>query len=99
HGLWRNHSVYGEELLTWRRFSLQAGARYEHNENFGGRGIPHAALSYRLLKGGAIFTGTRLRGSYSEGIKEPSFEDTFGDMAFGILGNPHLMPEWNRAFE
>src|SRR5208337_1990827 len=78
HGLRRNHAAYGEELITWKRFSFQGGARFVHNENFGNRGVPRAALSYLLLRGGSIFSGTRLRGSYSEGIKEPSFEDTFG---------------------
>jgi vitamin B12 transporter len=99
HGLRRNHAVYGEELLTWRRFSLQAGARYVHNESFGNRGVPRAAVSYMLLKGGEIFSGTRLRGSYSEGVKEPSFEDTFGEAVYNILANPNLKPEQTRAFE
>ncbi len=99
HGLRRNHAAYGQELLTWRRFSLQAGARYVHNESFGDRAVPRTALSYLLIRGGDTFSGTRLRGSYSEGIKEPSFEDTFGEKAFGVIGNPNLKPEESRSFE
>jgi outer membrane cobalamin receptor len=99
HGLRRNHAVYGQELLTYGRFALQAGARYVHNESFGDRGVPRAALSYLLIRGGDTFSGTRLRGSYAEGIKEPNFEATFGLPTFNIDPNPNLKPEQNRALE
>ena len=99
HGLRRNHAVYGEELISWKRLSVQAGARYVHNENFGDRGVPRVAASYLLVRGGEVFSGTRLRGSFSEGIKEPNFLQTFGEQIFGIMGNPNLKPEQNRAFE
>ncbi len=99
HGLRLNHAVYGEELISWKRLSVQAGARYVHNEYFGNRGVPHVAASYLLVRGGDIFSGTRLRGSYSEGIKEPNFLQTFGQQIFGIIGNPNLKPEQNNAFE
>ncbi|MGA2992675.1 MAG: TonB-dependent receptor plug domain-containing protein, partial [Candidatus Korobacteraceae bacterium] len=97
HGLRRNHALYGQELLTWRRFSLQAGYRYVHNESFGDRWVPRVALSYLLVRGGDIFSGTRLRGSYAQGIKEPNFDATFGLPPF-TLPNPNLKPEQNRAF-
>ena len=99
HGLRRNHAVFGEELISWKRFSVQAGERYVHNENFGDRGVPHVAVSYLLVRGGEAFSGTRLRGSFGEGIKEPNFLQTFGQRIFGIVGNPNLKPEQNRAFE
>ena len=99
HGLRRNHAVYGEELISWKRLSVQAGGRYVHNEYFGDRGVPRVAASYLLLRGGEFFSGTRLHGSFSEGIKEPTFYQTFGELIFGIVGNPNLKPEQNRAFE
>ncbi len=99
HGLRRNHAVYGEELITWKRLSVQAGARYVHNENFGDRGVPRVAASYLIVRGGDVLSGTRLRGSFSEGIKEPNFLQTFGEQIFGINGNPNLKPEQNNAFE
>ncbi len=99
HGLRRNHAVYGEELISWKRISVQAGARYVHNENFGNRGVPRVAASYLLIRGGDVFSGTRLRGSFSQGIKEPAFEEGFGEPNFGVLGNPNLKPEQNNAFE
>jgi outer membrane cobalamin receptor len=99
HGLRLNHAVYGEELISWKRLSVQAGARYVHNEYFGDRGVPRVAASYLLIRGGDVFSGTRLRGSFSEGIKEPNFLQTFGEQIFGIVGNPNLKPEQNNAFE
>ena len=41
--------------------------------DFGNRGVPRVATSYLLIRGGDVFSGTRLRGSFSEGIKEPNF--------------------------
>jgi len=99
HGLRRNHAAYGEELIAWKRLSVQAGARYVHNEDFGNYGVPRIAASYLLIRGGDVFSGTRLRGSFSEGIKEPNFYQTFGEPLFGITGNPNLKPEQNHAFE
>ncbi|MGA3211235.1 MAG: TonB-dependent receptor [Terriglobales bacterium] len=99
HGLRRNQEAFGEELITWKRFSLQAGARFIHNESFGNYGVPRAAASYLVLKGGDVFSGTRLRGSYAEGIKEPNFEDGFGLPSFDVAPNPNLKPEQNRAYE
>jgi len=99
HGLRRNHAAYGEELISWKRLSVQAGARYVHNEDFGDYGVPRVAASYLLIRGNDVFSGTRLRGSFSEGIKEPNFYQTFGEALFGIMGNPNLKPEQNNAFE
>ena len=98
HGLRRNHAVYGEELISWKRLSVQAGARYVHNESFGDRGVPRVAASYLLIRGGDIFSGTRLRGSFSQGIKEAAFDETFGQPPYA-LPNPNLKPEQNNAFE
>jgi outer membrane cobalamin receptor len=99
HGLRRNHAVFGQELLVWRRVSLIAGARFEHNQSFGNRGLPRVAASLQALRGGRIFSGTRLRFAYATGIKEPRLEESFGVGGFGIIPNPNLMPEENRSLE
>jgi vitamin B12 transporter len=100
HGLRRNHGAYLEELITWKRISIQAGGRYVHNEYFGDRGLPRAALSYLLRQGGNVFSDTRIHGSYSLGIKEPTFLQNFGQSgSFPIAPNPNLKPEQNRAFD
>jgi outer membrane receptor protein involved in Fe transport len=58
------------------------------------------AGTFLVLHGGGWLTGTRLRGSYSEGIKEPSFEQSFGITGtFPTQPNPNLQPEQNRALE
>ncbi|MGZ4826564.1 MAG: TonB-dependent receptor [Terriglobales bacterium] len=99
HGLRRNHAVFGQEMLTWRRVTVIAGARFEHNESFGNRGLPRVAASVLAWKGGKIFSGTRLRCAYGTGIKEPRLEESFGIGGFGIIPNPNLKAEENRSLE
>ena len=98
HGLRRNQAVYGQEVLTLKRLSVVAGARYVHNTTFGDKGVPRVALGYQLLRGGEIFSGTQLRFSYATGIKEARLEEAFAT-GFGIVPNPALKAEENRAFE
>jgi len=99
HALRRNHEVYGQQVLTWKRLSAVVGGRFVHNESFGNKGVPRIALSYLLLRGGDLLSGTRVRGSYATGIKEPRLEESFGIGGFGIIPNPDLRAEENRAFE
>jgi outer membrane cobalamin receptor len=100
HGLRRNSAIYGEQVIDWKRLTMQAGLRWEHNETFGDKAVPRASASYLLLRGGNSLSGTRLHGSYSEGIKEPSFEESFGiGGTYLTLPNPNLKPEQVRALE
>jgi len=89
-GLRRNGSIYAQEILILSRFSLIPGVRFEHNESFGNKGVPRIAATFLALRGSERFSGTRLRFAYGEGIKEPSFEESFGIAAFLILPNPFL---------
>jgi vitamin B12 transporter len=98
HGLRLNHAVYGQQLLTLGRLSLVAGARFVHNQTFGNKGVPRVALTLQALKGGEIFSGTRLRFSYATGIKEARLDEAFASGPF-IIPNPNLKAEENRAFE
>lgn len=99
HGLRRNHAVYGEEVITWRRLSVVGGARFLHNQSFGNRVVPRIAATLLALRGGHVLSGTRLRFAYATGIKEPRFEESFGIGGYGIIANPALRPEENRSFE
>lgn len=99
HGLRRNHSLFAQQILTFGRASLIGGLRYEHNESFGDRAVPRIAGSLLVLRGGQAFSGTRLRASYSTGIKAPTFFESFGIGGFNIDPNPDLKPEQNRAWE
>jgi vitamin B12 transporter len=99
HGLRRNHALFAQQIFTFGRASLIGGLRYEHNESFGDKAIPRIAGSYLLLRGGQTLSGTRLRASYSTGIKAPTFFESFGIGGFNIDPNPNLKPEQNRAWE
>jgi vitamin B12 transporter len=98
HGLRLNHEVYGQQQITLGRLSVVAGARFVHNGSFGNKGVPRVALTLQALRGGQIFSGTRLRFSYATGIKEPLLEESFASGPFTIP-NPNLKPETNRSFE
>jgi len=98
HGLRRNHALYGEQFLNWKRFSFLGGLRYVHNESFGDKAVPHVALTFLALRGGSLFSSTRVRFVYGTGIKEPRFEESFGLGRF-TLPNPNLKAEENRSLE
>jgi vitamin B12 transporter len=99
HGLRRNYAGYVEQIIVWKRLTATAGVRALHNESFGNRAVPRVSLSVLALRGQHVFSGTRLRFTYAEGFKEPTFEESFGVGAFGIIPNPDLKPEENRSFE
>jgi vitamin B12 transporter len=98
HGLRLNDDVYGQQQITLGRLLLIAGARFVHNGAFGNTGVPRVALTLLALRGGEVFSGTRLRFSYATGFKEPRLEETFAGPPYSTP-NPSLQPERNRAFE
>ena len=99
-GLRRNHAVFGQQVLTLSRASLVIGGRYVHNESFGNKFVPRVSLTILALRGGQVFTGTRLHFGYATGIKEPQFSESFGNGgSFIVEKNPFLKPEETRAFE
>ena len=98
HGLRLNHDVYAQQFATLGRVSLVGGLRFVHNGSFGNKAVPRVAFSLVALHGGRWFSGTRLRGSYATGIKEPRLEETFATGPFEIP-NPNLKAEQNRAFD
>ena len=98
HGLRLNHAAYAQQLLQVGRLSVIAGARFVHNDTFGNKGVPRVAVTFQALRGGQVFSGTRLRFSYATGIKEPRFEEVLPSLPF-VIGSPNLKAEENRAFE
>ena len=100
HGLRFNNYLFAQEAVTWKRLSVLAGLGFVNNSNFGSKAVPRVSGSVLLWQGNGTFSGTRLHAGYSEGIKEPSFEQTFGITGtFPTLPNPNLQPEQNRAVE
>jgi len=79
------------------RASLNFGGRAEANSNFGTRVVPRAGASLILLYGKGFRGDTLFRIFYAEGIKEPRFDQIFGDN-FGDFGNPSLKPEASKTW-
>ena len=100
HGLRHNHAAFGQQFLSFARGSLLAGGRFVHNQSFGNKFVPRAALTVLALRGGRFVPATRLRFSYATGIKEPTFSESFGTTGgFPVQPNPFLRPEQTRALE
>jgi vitamin B12 transporter len=99
HGQRLSDDVYVQQQVTWGRLSAIAGGRFIHNSAFGNTGVPRVALTWQALRGGELFSGTRLRFSYATGFKEPRLEETFNATNLFNIANPGLRPEHTRAFE
>jgi vitamin B12 transporter len=101
HGQRLSNDLYAQQQVTWRSLTAIAGGRFVHNSAFGNIGLPRVALTWQALRGGELFSGTRLRFAYATAFKEPRLEETFN----GIPPNPFnipnlgLKPEHTRAFE
>jgi vitamin B12 transporter len=96
----RNHALFAQQMITRGRLTARAGFRYVHNESFGDKVVPQAAVSVVARQGGEKVGTTRFTFSYAQAIKEPRFEETFGiSGTFPSNPNPDLRPEQNRAFE
>ena len=101
HGQRLSNELYAQQQVTWKRLSAIVGGRFIHNSAFGNIGVPRVALTWQAVRGGEIFSGTRLRFSYATAFKEPRLEETFNGIPadpFNIP-NPGLKPEHTRAFE
>ncbi len=99
-GLRFNNYVFAQEMLVWKRISGLAGVGYVNNTSFGSKVVPRVAGTLLLFRGNEVFSGTRLRAGYAEGIKEPSFQQSFGiSGTYPVLPNPNLQPEQNRSWE
>jgi len=79
------------------RVSLNFGGRAEANANFGTRVVPRAGASLVLRYGKVFWGDTLYRVFYGQGIKEPRFDQIFGDN-FGDFGNPSLKPEASKTW-
>ena len=80
-----------------RRVSLNFGGRAEDNADFGTRVVPRAGASLLARDGGSFWGETLFRVFYGQGIKEPRFDQIYGDN-FGDYGNPSLKPEASKTW-
>ncbi|MBM4247726.1 MAG: TonB-dependent receptor [Deltaproteobacteria bacterium] len=98
-----DYGVYGQEQV--RLFDdhliLLGSVRYDHDTQFGSVTSPTAAIAGRLpwQPWPGYWTGTRLRATYAQGFRAPTFNELF----FPGFGNPDLEPErsseWNTGFD
>jgi len=81
-----NQAVYLQDQvkLLNERLILVGGIRYDHNEDFGSHWTPSASAAYLFRE-----SGTKLKASYAQGFRAPTFDDLF----FPGFSNPNLKPE------
>lgn len=88
-----NVGVVGQyELLMDESLSLGASVRRDFNDRF------EDATTYRVQASYALPTGTRIRGAYGTGIKNPTYYELFGSTD-RYIGNPGLKPEKSKGWE
>ena len=88
--------VLQDELRLWDRLFLTGGVRYDDNSVFGDQTTFRAALSYVVRE-----TDTRLKGSWGQGFRAPTFNELFFP-AFAPcppFGNPALRPEESESWD
>ncbi|RQO72776.1 TonB-dependent receptor [Aquitalea sp. FJL05] len=73
---------------------LQASARHDQDEQFGGKTTGQLGYGYRLNE------ALTARASYGTAFKAPTFNDLYYPLdSYGYAGNPHLQPETSRNAE
>jgi vitamin B12 transporter len=89
------------ELRLFDRLFLTGGVRHDDNSAFGSATTGRAALSYVVKE-----TDTRLKASWAEGFRAPTFNELFFPATFPpcpAFGNPDLRPErsdsWDAGIE
>ncbi|MDR3236722.1 MAG: TonB-dependent receptor [Prevotellaceae bacterium] len=80
------------QQMLFDRLTLNAGARFEHNQQFGNEWIPQAGLSYRP------FRHTVLKAAASKGFRSPNMQELFYKAAWAGH-NPELKPERMTNYE
>ncbi len=94
-----DQDAYLQQQFILGRLSAIAGGRFVHSSAYGNIGVPRVALTLLALRGGELFSGTRLRFSYAVGYMEPALYQAFGEIAYDYTSNRSLLPERTRAFE
>jgi vitamin B12 transporter len=91
-----NEAAYAQDRLTFHdSVVMTVGMRVEHNGSFGLGVSPRAAVAWTARAGR---NSTTLKSSAGAGIKEPSFEQSFGGTFF-VRGNAGLKPERSVTFD
>ena len=88
--------VLQDQLRLFDRLFLTGGVRYDGNSVFEDKATARVALSY-LLKA----TDTRLKGSWGQGFRAPTFNELFFPpfAPCPAFGNPNLRPEESDSWD
>lgn len=81
------------ELLVNDSFSLGASLRRDENDRF------DDATTWRIQSSYSLPTGTRIRGAYGTGVKNPGYYELYGYSDGVFIGNPDLRPEKSKGWE
>ena len=73
--------------------AIGGSIRRDENDRFDDTTTYRAQASYRFA------TGTRIRGAYGTGVKNPGYFDLFGYDDGRYIGNPNLKPEKSKGWE
>jgi len=84
------------------RLFYTLGGGIEDNGLFGLAGVPRASLAWQAARGsaGKLFSGTKLRASFGEGIKEPAVFDQLDSLyalLAGLPGGNQLISQYHVA--
>ncbi len=91
----QNLGLYVQAALSFfDRLDVVAGVRHDDNSEYGSEVSPRINANYLLVE-----TDTRLKASYGEGIKNPTFLDLFFDAPPWFFANPDLEPEKSKAWD
>lgn len=91
----RNLGFFVQAALSfYDRLDIVFGVRHDDNSVFGSEVSPRFTASYHLKE-----TGTRFKGSYGVGIKNPNFLDLFFSSPPFFFANPDLGPEESEAWD
>nr|WP_272213280.1 TonB-dependent receptor [Marinicella sp. W31]MDC2879226.1 TonB-dependent receptor [Marinicella sp. W31] len=86
-------AVYGQYGLEYEALTLNAGLRYDADEQFGGALTYNAGLGYELV------AGLTARASFSTGFNAPTFNDLYWAFDGSYVGNPNLDAETSKNWE
>ena len=88
-------SFYSQLLLDWQdQLFVTTGFRLDDGSTYGTHVNPRVSAAY-ILPG----VKTKVRGGYGEGLKAPSFGETFGSGSPFDIGNRNLKPEQSKSWE
>lgn len=89
-----NIGIVGQyDLLVNDALSLGASIRRDENNRFADVTTYRVQGSYRLA------TGTRIKGAYGTGVKNPGYFELYGYSDGTYIGNPNLKPEKSKGWE